>query len=612
MVGLGGSRTAHAAKAGQPTRTSIGEKSKITVAYGSNAGTCKTFAESLQTQAPEHGFEAEVVSLDSITERMVKGKPTVIITSSYEGKPPDNAKKFVSWLEAHAASSSLLRETSYAVFGVGNSEWASTYHKVPKTIEKLLQQNGSQPLLPSAFADVKSDCTGEWESWSDAFWRTLEESGLGGAHEQRSVLNAQVLKHDVPSMLGGKEMSWGVVKSTRSFGGQAVGPEKRELEVQLPEGVAYQTGDYLVVLPLNYNVDVARVNARFKLHADDLIQISGTRKAFLASKEPIAAAVFFAHRVEIGLPPTQRQLSILAEHTSDEKEKASMTSLAAEASFQSKVLALNYSILDILEDHPSCDLPLSSYIDMLKPLTPRQYSISSSPLHSDHHISHDAFSATITYDVHSAPARSSSLPNGHARTFHGVASSYLARLMPGHRIHCFVRKTNVAFRLPEDPEVPIIMIAAGTGIAPMRGFVQERAAVAAAGARKLGPALLYFGVRDVGQDYIYREEFASYQSLGAVQVRPAFSKRGPAGEETFKYTHERMWAERKELSELFAQGAKVFLCGSASKLAKSTAEVVKRIYKDAAAAKGVQKTEEEAESWFESIREARYVTDVFE
>ena len=165
MVGLGGVTTVHAPEAVDVAKPIAGrEKSKVVIAYGSNAGTCKAFAEDLQTHAPEFGFEASVITLDQATENIPKGIPFVIITSSYEGKPPDNAKKFISWLEV-SNSGSALDGVQYALFGVGNSEWASTYHKVPKLIESLIKKQGAKPICNPFFADVKRDCTGDWENW---------------------------------------------------------------------------------------------------------------------------------------------------------------------------------------------------------------------------------------------------------------------------------------------------------------------------------------------------------------------------------------------------------------------------------------------------------------
>ena len=151
------------------------------------------------------------------------------------------------------------------------------------------------------------------------------------------------------------------------------------------------------------------------------------------------------------------------------------------------------------------------------------------------------------------------------------------------------------------------MIAAGSGIAPMRGFIQERAAIAnARGTDALGPALFYFGCRDFEKDFIYEDELTAWEKQGVIIIRPAFSRRGRPGEKTFQYVPERMWAERDELRELYKNGAKIFLCGSAGKLAKSVNDVLKKGYME-----GHSATEEEAQQWLEKIKEDRYVTDVF-
>lgn len=212
---------------------------------------------------------------------------------------------------------------------------------------------------------------------------------------------------------------------------------------------------------------------------------------------------------------------------------------------------------------------------------------------------------------------------GASRTFRGVASSYLAGLGPGDRIHGYVRQTNnPAFRLPVDGS-PVIMVAAGSGLAPMRGFVEERVALAEAGGgaegkagqgrkkKELPPALLYFGCRDFEKDFICKEELVKAEEAGVVRVRSTFSKRGPEGKEDgggVRYAYERMWKEREECAELFRDGAKILLCGSAGKLARSTAETLKKVWLE----RNEGRTEEEAEEWLERQKEDRYVTDVFD
>ncbi|GME24391.1 NADPH-cytochrome p450 reductase [Neofusicoccum parvum] len=593
---------ADAARGGVPAGA---PRRKMTVLYGSNAGTCRAFAEELQTGAPGFGFEAEVLTLDQATEHVPRERPVVVVTSSYEGRPPDNAAKFVAWLQSGAPELAGVR---YAVFGVGNSEWAATYQRIPKLVDGCIARSGGERIVESCWADVKQDCTNDWENWLERLWQQLGAGGGAGAQARVPALKAEVIKHDMPAILGGREMSWAVVKSARSLGGQEVGLEKREVEIELPQGVHYEAGDYFVVLPSNPPQTVARVLSRFGLHPDDLISISDTRKTFLQSKEPISAQMFFSHRVELNTPPTQRQLATIIAATESADERRSLESLADPSTYRANVLLPNYSTLDILEDHPSTTLPLPTYLDTLKPLSPRQYSISSSPL-APHRFNpaRTTHSLTLTYAVHTSPSRAA--PS--TRTFHGAASTYLASLRPGARLHGHVRRTAApSFRLPADPTVPVVLVAAGSGIAPMRGFVEERVALAAAG-RALGPALLYFGCRDYERDFICEEELRAAEAGGAVSVRPTFSRRGPEGVgegERCRYVYERIWAEREECAGLFRGGARILLCGSAGGLARSTAETLKRIW----LVYNEGRTEEEAEEWLARQKEDRYVTDVFD
>lgn len=228
-------------------------------------------------------------------------------------------------------------------------------------------------------------------------------------------------------------------------------------------------------------------------------------------------------------------------------------------------------------------------------MKPRQYSIASSPLTSAPN------TASILYDVITAP----SLYN-EARSFYGVASTYLSDILVGGKVHAYIRPTNMNFRLPVDPKIPIIMICAGTGLAPMQSFLQERAAIAKAQPTlTLGTALLYFGCRDPDKDYICRSELEAWRDEGVVSLRPCFSQK-PEASGGFKHVGGRVEADKQEVAELFKNGAKVFLCGRASKLAKSINDVLERIVMEY---KGVGA--QEAREWLTKQKADRYVSDVF-
>ncbi|KAK6078628.1 bifunctional P-450/NADPH-P450 reductase [Seiridium cupressi] len=555
-------------------------KNPLLILYGSNAGTCKYIAEDLQTMAKECGLNPEVKTIDEATEHLPTNLPVVIISPSYEGKPADNARKFVAWVES--LESGALKNVTFGVFGVGNSEWANTFHKVPRFLNDTLPKLGAKALTKAGFVDVKEDVVGPWEDWRDELLASVGDE----KHPAQAPEFAEF------------------------------GSAKRHMEVELPEGNTYEPGDYLVVMPTNPTDLIKRVVRRFNLNLDDTLTISGTSKEFLTGSGPVSVIDLIAARLELNTPASKRRLQTIARLANDAEQKSLMNLASSDSTFNAEVISKRRSILDMLEDFPSAKLSFAQFIDMLKPLAPRQYSISSSPLASE--LSNHTFSivsqpssgpgpviASITYDVHKAPARS-----GQNRMFHGTASTYLASHGPGSKIRCYVRRSNSGFHLPADPETPIIMICAGTGLAPFRGFVQERACVLEASHedKQLAPALLYFGCRDAEKDFLYREEFAGWEKAGAVTMRPTFSRVGNKGEGTWKYVHDRMWDDREELRKLFADGAKIYVCGSASKLAKSAADVVIRIWQE----NNPEKSDREAREWLDGIREVKYVSDVFD
>src|SRR5712672_4479689 len=149
---------------------------------------------------------------------------------------------------------------------------------------------------------------------------------------------------------------------------------------------------------------------------------------------------------------------------------------------------------------------------MLSLLAPRYYSISSSP-------SGDAARCSVTVAVVEAPASSG------RGIYKGVCSNYLAGRRVGDTVHATVRETKAGFRLPDDSALPIIMIGPGTGLAPFRGFLQERAALKAKGA-SLGPAMLFFGCRHPDQDFLYADELKAFAADGIVELHVAFSRAG--------------------------------------------------------------------------------------
>lgn len=222
------------------THFDSGTKASLLILYGSNAGTCKSMAEDLEATAGTH-FAVTVQTMDQATEHLPKDGPVVIISPSYEGKPADNAKKFVSWLEA-GSDKQMLRGVKFAVFGVGNSEWVQTFHKVPTRIDEVLSELGADRLQAPSFIDVKEDFVGPWDDWKDKFMSIIS----GGSTQKllAEELTATIEKSDAAIRLAGDEISYGFVRKNDSLTGTNIGPAKRHMEVELPEGTTYRPGKY--------------------------------------------------------------------------------------------------------------------------------------------------------------------------------------------------------------------------------------------------------------------------------------------------------------------------------------------------------------------------------
>lgn len=256
------------------------------------------------------------------------------------------------------------------------------------------------------------------------------------------------------------------------------------------------------------------------------------------------------------------------------------------------------SPLDILERYPRTNIPFSAFLAMLPQLRLRQYSISSSPLA-------EPGSCTLTWSVIDKESF-----QGDGKRFLGVASNFLSDVKEGDHIHVIVKQSHQSFHLPLDiAETPLIMVCAGTGIAPFRGFVQERALQIEAG-RKLAPAILFVGCQRPRHDDLHADELSAWASKGAVDLRYAYS-RDRESSNGAKYVQDRFWADREDVLKLFRSGAKVFVCGS-GKVADGVRDASVKMYMQTSEEEGRPKTKEESEKWFNALRNERFMSDVFD
>ena len=531
----------------------------LTILFGSSAGTCEGLAHSLASAARSRGFEPTVQSLDEAVGIIAKGPPVIIVACTYEGQAPDNAKAFLQWLQG--ADAAQINGIKFAVFGCGHRDWVSTYQKVPQIIERELTSKGAIPLLPRGESDVSQGTIfDDFDAWSDQLWKTLS----AGVEQQgcESSLEISLDTTSRASNLRYKLQDATILTNERITHAEA--PEKRHITLQLPADMQYEAGDYLAVLPLNNEKAISRVLRRFELPWDTNITITGGSHATIPTKQALPVVAVLAGYIELSTPATQKHKKLLSKHANHNLEEETG------------------SIIDILERCPDIDIPFSTFLAMHPPLRLRQYSISSSPLL-------DPSIASITFSV----------------LRKGAATSYLKDLEPGSKLQVAVKKSSAAFHLPEDDTVPIIMVAAGAGLAPFRGFLQERAAKAKT--QTVGKALLFVGCRRPDHDRLFSDELDIWERDGIVEVFYAYSQ---ASEQSAgcKYVQDRLWQERERIGKVFDEGARAYICGS-SAVGRAVGDVAVRIIRER---DGESMSEDEARTMWEQWRGERYAVDVFD
>ncbi|KAF7300597.1 hypothetical protein HMN09_00944900 [Mycena chlorophos] len=553
----------------------------LLILYGSNTGTCQSLAARLASEGKKRGFQARIADLDSAAGgRIPLDRPVVVVTASVWSRA-GNVKQFAG-----------LR---FAVFGVGHRDWAKTYQRIPTLVDDLLASHGGERLVPRGVSDAsRRDVLGDLVGWEAGLWEALGQVSASAAIAAVAPvvkIEMEVKVQDRAAHLQ-QHVRWAKVVDARELA-----PKKHHVEFELPEGVSYTAGDYLAVLPLNPASSIKRVMDHFALPLDGVMTIRSSSSATLPLNEPIRITKLLQGYVELAQPANYSDLETLLQHTLDGASRAKLQALIDNKDlFTSSIVDKRVSVLDLLTSHKSIDLSFAVFLELLPPLQPRYYSISSSPLANPTR-------CAITFSIIEGQAWAGS----GFEPFIGVSGSYLRSLKTGDSALVGIRSTNKHFRMPADPEkTPMVMICAGSGIAPFRGFVQERAVLMQEGGRKLAKAILFVGCRGQAVDRLYPQEMDAWVRAGVVDVRYAFS-REPEGP---KYVQDRMLADEKDVLEMFNTGAKFYTCAGPA-VARGVGQAARRIVRNEAAKRHEEASEEEIEEWMKSMRNERFVSDVF-
>ncbi len=606
-VERGGAATAEVTEAENagPVAPIASHGTPMLVLYGSNLGSSESFARELARKCEFGGFDVTLTDLDSHAGKLPDKGAVAIACASYNGMPPDNAAKFVDWLEGLDPAAKSLDEVSYYILGCGNSDWAATFQEVPRTIDAALSANGATRILETQELDARSDVDSQFHAWLDAllpklgevFDLDLEAESNAVAEPLYNVtITESVTANPVADQFGARDVE--VIGNVELKNLDAPDPRSsRHITLKLPEGMTYEPGDHLCVIPVNDDAVVDRLLKRFDLDRDTHVRIesrSDMRGPF-PSGSTFSVLRLAQSAGELQAVASRKDIRMLAHYAECPKSHEALEALGKSVEqgeddfYAREVLAKRKSVLDLLEEYPACDVPLAVFLELIPMMSPRYYSIASAPGASPGE-------CAICVSVVEGPALSGK------GTYKGTCSNYLAELEPGARIKAVVRKPTAEFRLPEDPSTPIIMVGPGTGIAPFRAFCEQRAILKKEGA-DLGEALLFFGCRHPAHDFMYREELEAFDADGIIDLFTAFSRDG----ESRTYVQQVIAREADRVWSLIEAGARIYVCGDGAHMEPDVRRALRKI-----CAEKTGRSDEEAVAWIDRmIDEGRYVLDVW-
>ncbi|MFI9650316.1 bifunctional cytochrome P450/NADPH--P450 reductase [Streptomyces sp. NPDC052040] len=599
----------------EPDADSTGQRAAVsgagvplTVAHGSSLGSCEDLARAIADRGERSGFDTTLMSLDELGDGLPAEGLLVVVAASYNGRAPDNARRFDDLLTTGLPEGSLQR-VRFALLGAGNSQWVTTYQAFPLRIEEGLLGAGATPVVGRGTADAAGDFDGMATRWTDTLWAGLAEEYAADTsddgeprYQVRLLTEAEVRPGIVseqayPLTVVANEELVGDPAGLWDFGIEPPRPSAKSLTLRLPEGVTYGTGNHLALFAKNERPLVDRALGRFGLARDQVLRLDrpGGGRTHLPVGTPLTAGLLFTEFLELQDVATRSQIRTLAEHTRCPWTRPQLQAFTAdteeaEERYRTEILGRRVSVLCLLERFPAVELPLARFLETTGPIRPRFYSASSSPLA-------DPRQVRLTVGLLEGPALSG---DGQYR---GVCSSYLAGLAPGDVVFGYVRVPSPAFAPPADPGTPLILIGPGTGIAPLRGFLEERARQHGNGTA-VGLSQVFVGCRHPEHDYFYRQEMRDWEQAAIARVHTAFS--AVPGHPT-RFVQDAVTAASATVWEALENGAYVYVCGDGRRMAPAVRKALVAVHR-----RHTGSDDATAQQWLAQLEaDERYQQDVF-
>jgi sulfite reductase (NADPH) flavoprotein alpha-component len=513
----------------------------LTILFGTESGNAEALAARARKAATKLGFAVKVVDMaDTTPAQMAEVANLLLIASTWgEGDPPQRAVDFYEALFADDAP--RFDRTRFAVLALGDRAYAQ-FCEIGRRFDERLAALGASRIVDRIECDL--DFEAPAGGWIDA---TLDQIGQDAgvtAVEDTSVIHVDFARPAAETWTRARPFEAEITEHVRLTGSRSTS-DTRHIELSLEgSGIAYEPGDSLGIVPRNDPVLVDAILRATGLDGDAMLRE--------ALRDRFDITTLTAKQID---------------------DHSALTGTA-------RIPAEGRQLLDLLEAAPHRYTP-EQLTALLRPLPPRYYSIASSraAVGEAAHL----LVAGVRYETH-----------GRQRA--GVASIDLnERRRTGERIGVFLRP-NPHFRLPADPARPVIMIGPGTGVAPFRGFLQQREATGASGKN-----WLVFGHRNYLHDFLYQLEWQDWIKDGLLtRLDVAFSRDQPEK----RYVQHALWDARRELHAWVSDGAAIYVCGDASAMAKDVHDTLIRVL-------GEQTGQDGKVALDQLRRDGRYLRDVY-
>ncbi|MCW0120142.1 assimilatory sulfite reductase (NADPH) flavoprotein subunit [Bacillus subtilis] len=539
---------------------------EVTVLYGSQTGNAQGLAENAGKQLEQSGFQVTVSSMSDFKPNQLKkvNNLLIVVSTHGEGEPPDNALSFHEFL--HGRRAPKLEDLRFSVLALGDSSY-EFFCQTGKEFDQRLEELGGKRISPRVDCDLDYDEPAA--EWLEGVLKGLNEAGGGSAAPAPAAAS-----QTGESSYSRTNPFRAEVLENLNLNGRGSNKETRHVELSLEgSGLTYEPGDSLGVYPENDPELVELLLKEMNWDPEEIVTLNKQ-----GDVRPLKVALISHYEITVLTKPLLEQAAQLTGN--DELREL----LAPGNEENVKAYIEGRDLLDLVRDYGPFSVSAQEFVSILRKMPARLYSIASS-LSANPDEVHLTIGA-VRYDAH-------------GRERKGVCSILCAeRLQPGDTLPVYVQH-NQNFKLPKDPETPIIMVGPGTGVAPFRSFMQEREETGAE-----GKAWMFFGDQHFVTDFLYQTEWQNWLKDGVLtKMDVAFSR----DTEEKVYVQHRMLEHSAELFEWLQEGAAVYICGDEKHMAHDVHNTLLEIIE-----KEGNMSREEAEAYLADMQQQkRYQRDVY-